>query len=93
VGRRRRHLDLGVTAGAELLQKRFDTRGTAPTRTSPAGHVDAGFGAIIPLRGAFYLTSELAVQTHFLSVEDDAGAHALTPRFAVRGMLAFGAWR
>jgi caspase domain-containing protein len=86
-------LDLGVTAGAELLQERFDTRGTAPTRTSPAGHVDAGLGAVVPLRGAFYLTSELAVQTHFLSVEDDAGAHALTPRFAVRGMLAFGAWR
>jgi hypothetical protein len=65
----------------------------APHRTSPAGHVDAGLGALIPLRGRFYLTSELAVQTHFLSVEDDASSHALTPRFAVRGMLAFGAWR
>jgi hypothetical protein len=31
--------------------------------------------------------------THFLRVEDQAGDRALTARFAVRGVLALGAWR
>lgn len=86
-------LELGVAAGVEVLQERFTTRGVAPTRTSLAGHVDAGLGAVVPIRGRFYLTGELAVQTHFLSVEDQAGVRAATARFAVRGLVALGAWR
>ncbi|MBA3396424.1 MAG: caspase family protein [Deltaproteobacteria bacterium] len=85
-------IDLGVTAGGEVLQQRFVTLGVAPTRTSAAAHVDAGLGAVVPLFGRLYLTSELAVQTHFLPIEDTTGARELTARFALYGVLAIGAW-
>jgi hypothetical protein len=86
-------VDLGVTLGGELLQERFTTRGIAPTRTSPAGHIDAGLGLLLPINGRFYAASELGVQTHFFSVEDQMGGSGVVARFAVRGMLAIGAWR
>ncbi|HSN25771.1 MAG TPA: caspase family protein [Kofleriaceae bacterium] len=86
-------IDLGVTAGAEALQERFTTRGIAPTRTSPAGHVDAAVGVLFPLHGRFFAASELGVQTHFLSIEDQMGASHVVGRFAVRGMLVIGAWQ
>jgi hypothetical protein len=85
-------VDLGVTVGGELLQERFTTRGIAPTRTSPAGHVDAGLGLQFPISGRFYAASELGVQTHFLSIEDQAGDSRVVGRFAVRGMVVLGAW-
>jgi len=85
-------VDLGVTAGAELLQERFTTRGLAPTRSSPAGHVDAGLGLAVPIYGRVYAASELGVQTHFLSIEDQAGESHVTGRFAVRGIVVLGAW-
>lgn len=81
-------LDLGITIGGELLQERFDTRGVAPTRTSLAGHVDAGGGASLALGGRMFLAVELAAQTHFFSVKGDG----LVARFAGRGMLVIGAW-
>ena len=86
-------VDVGVTLGGEILQERFTTRGIAPTRTSPAGHVDAGLGVLLPIYGRFYVTSELGLQTHFFSVEDQMGESGVVARFAVRGMIAFGAWR
>ncbi|MDQ3368498.1 MAG: caspase family protein [Myxococcota bacterium] len=89
---RRFSIDLGVTLGGEVLQERFTTRGVAPTRTSAGAHVDAGVGIVVPLAGRLYLASEVAVQTHFLSVEDQAGARELKARFAVGGMLALGTW-
>ncbi|HET9987172.1 MAG TPA: hypothetical protein VFQ65_01600, partial [Kofleriaceae bacterium] len=85
-------VDLGVTAGGELLQERFTTRGIAPTRTSAAGHIDAGIGVLVPIHGPFYAASELGVQTHFLSIEDQMGDSRVGGRFAVRGMLVLGAW-
>ena len=85
-------VDLGITGGAELLQERFTTRGVAPSRTSAAGHVDAGFGLLVPIYGRLYAASELAVQTHFLSIEDQLGNRAVAARFAVRGFIALGAW-
>lgn len=84
--------DLGVSAGGELLHERFDTRGLAPSRTSPAGHVGAGAGATIPLGKRTFLSAELAAQTHFFSIEDQAGDASMVARFAVRGVLAIGAW-
>lgn len=88
---RRLSLDLGVAIGAELLQQRFETRGIAPTRTSIAGHVDAGAGATMPWSRGF-VTAEVAAQTHFFSLEDQAGNRELVTRFAVRAVLAFGLW-
>ena len=85
-------VDVGVTVGAELLDQRFTTRGIAPPRTSAAGHVDAGIGALVALPQRYYLASEVAVQTHFFAIEDQDGARELTARFALRGILAFGAW-
>ena len=71
---------------------RFTTRGSAPMRTSAAGHVDAGLGLLVPIFGRFYAASELGVQTHFLSIADQAGDSHVTGRFAVRGMIVVGAW-
>jgi hypothetical protein len=85
-------LDLGVTAGGAVLQQRFTTRGVAPTRTSVAGHIDAGVGATLPLGGRHYASAELAAQTHFLSIEDQMGAKRAVARFALRTVLALGAW-
>jgi hypothetical protein len=85
-------IDVGVTAGGELLQERFTTRGVAPNRTSGAGHIDAGLGVLVPIHGPVYAASELGVQTHFLSVADQMGNSGLVGRFAVHGMLVLGAW-
>ena len=84
-------LDLGITGGAELLHERFVTRGIAPTRSSAAAHVDAGAGISLPIaRG--YVGAELAAQTHFFSIEDQAGARQMTARFALRTLLLVGVW-
>ena len=86
-------IDIGVTLGGELLQERFTTRGIAPTRTSPAGHIDAGLGLLLPLQGRFFVATELGVQTHFFSIEDQMGDSGAVARFAARGTLMLGAWR
>jgi hypothetical protein len=81
-------VDLGVTAGIEILDERFTTSGIAPARTSLATHVDAGAGVVVPLPARFYLSAELAAQTHIFEIEDEG----VTGRFALRGIFAFGAW-
>lgn len=85
-------VDLGITAGGELLHQRFVTRGIAPARTSAAGHLDAGLGLALPLRARAYLATELAAQTHFFSIETQAGDRSMVARFAFRGLLALGLW-
>jgi len=85
-------VDLGIAAGGELLQERFMTRGLAPTRTSTAGHIDAGAGLALPLGARMYVETEVAAQTHFFSIEDDAGTEHMTARFAMRVQLALGIW-
>ena len=85
-------LDVGVTAGGELLYERFETRGVAPSRMSGAGFIGASAGAAIGLTPRVHLGSELAAQTHFFSVEDQAGAKSVVARFALRGVISLGAW-
>ncbi|MGH2898102.1 MAG: caspase family protein, partial [Solirubrobacteraceae bacterium] len=65
-------IDLGVTAGAELLRQGFDTLGRAPNRMAFGGHVGAGIGLAVPVGDRLYLGSEAAAQTHFFSLEDRA---------------------
>lgn len=50
----------------------------------------AGVGALVPLVGRFYAAGELAVQTHFLEVEDEHTR--LTARFAVLGEVSLAFW-
>lgn len=85
-------VDLGITAGGELLQERFVTRGIAPTRTSAAVHLDASVGIALPIRARTYLAAELAAQTHFFSIESQEGAKSMVARFAFRGLFAIGIW-
>ncbi len=85
-------VDLGVTVGGEILDERFESRGTAPARTSPAAHVDAGVGALLTLAQRFFVSGEVAAQTHFFVIEDQAGDRELKGRFALRGIFAIGAW-
>ncbi len=84
-------VDLGITLGGELLQERFATRGLAPTRTTLAGHVDAGGGVSIALGGRMFGSIELAAQTHFFALADPGGSNGVA-RFAARGILVLGAW-
>jgi hypothetical protein len=84
-------LDLGIAVGGELLHQRFATRGLAPSRSSIAGHVDAGAGLSVPWSRGF-VAAELAAQTHIFSVEDQGGDRELAARFAVRAMLGLGLW-
>ncbi len=72
----------------ELLQERFETRGIAPTRTSAAGHLDAGGGASFAIGNRWSISIELAAQTHFFAVKGDG----LVARFAARGIVLLGAW-
>ncbi|MEO8704004.1 MAG: caspase family protein [Kofleriaceae bacterium] len=85
-------IDLGVTVGGELLQERFTTRGIAPTRTTFAAHLDVGVGISRPIGARSYVAAELAAQTHFFTVEDQAGTQDLVARFALRGVLLLGFW-
>lgn len=84
-------IDLGITGAVQVMQERFDTRGVAPTRTSISARVDAGALLTLPL-GRLRLVGEIAGQTHFFSVEDQAGATSGTARFAIRAMLGLGIW-
>jgi hypothetical protein len=83
---------LAITGGGELLRETFDTRGLAPTRTSVAGHLDAGGSIAVPIVARAYLTAEVAAQTHFLSIEEQDGSKAMTARFTLRSLLAVGVW-
>jgi hypothetical protein len=85
-------VDVGVTAGARLLHERFTTAGEAPPRLSAAAHVDAGVGFLLPIGERWFTSAELAAQSHFFRVENEAGEHQLTARFAFAGLLAIGAW-
>ncbi len=89
---RRFSIDVGVTVGGELLHERFETRGIAPPRTALAGHVDAGVGLVLPIGGPRFLGLEVAAQTHFLTLEDQAGTRSLAARFSVRSALVVGMW-
>ncbi len=84
-------VDIGVTAGGELLMERFETRGVAPSRTSGAGFVGASAGLSYAL-GRLQLGTELAAQTHVFSVEDQAGDRSVATRFALRLVLGLGGW-
>jgi hypothetical protein len=72
--------------------QRFETRGLAPSRTSGAGFVGASAGVSIGLGPRIHAGGELAAQTHFFSIEDQAGSHSVVARFALRAVLGFGGW-
>ncbi len=85
-------VDVGVTGGGELLLERFDTRGTAPSRTSGGGFVGASAGLAYALAPRIHLGTELAAQTHFFSVEEQSGSRSLATRFVLRIALGIGGW-
>jgi len=47
---------------------------------------------MLPLASRVYVAAEVAAQTHFFSVEDQDGNKSPTARFALRSLLAIGAW-
>jgi hypothetical protein len=49
-------------------------------------------GVLLPIVARYFVTTEVAAQTHFFGVEDQARTRELTARFAVRGVLGFGGW-
>ena len=85
-------VDVGVTAGGELLLERFESRGTAPSRTSGAGFVGASAGLAYALGPRLHAGTEVAAQTHFFSVEEQSGARSLATRFALRIAIGLGGW-
>jgi hypothetical protein len=79
-----------VEPAARDARRRRHRRRRAAAR---AAHVDAGVRALVPLHGRYFLLAEVAVATHVFELGDDPGERALTPRAAVGGVIAIGAWQ
>jgi hypothetical protein len=85
-------LEIGVDAGASLLTQRFDTTGTAPSRTSAAAYVGAGAGVSLPVWRGLALALEVSAQTYFFSLAERDRSESLASRFSLRGGLALQQW-
>jgi hypothetical protein len=63
-------VDLGVSLGAQLVTQQFDSRGSAPARTSLAGAIGVGPGLKVALLGGLHAFAELSVLTQLLERRD-----------------------
>jgi hypothetical protein len=85
-------IELGLGAGLSLFTQAFETLGHAPSRQTLAPFLAIGAGALLDLgwRG-MYLRLDVAAETHFLRVQEDAQAAATqSVHFAVRPGLGIG---
>ncbi len=85
-------IDLGVTAGAEVLHQRFETLGLAPPRTTAGSYLGVGVGLVLPLGGAVYVMGELAGLGHVFAVENQNGGRYMVGRILGRSVLGLGVW-
>lgn len=82
-------LSVGVSLGGGLFHQRFDTRGTAPSRTTPTGALTLLFGLHVDLTAGFSLLAESGFVSELYAQQSGATAStSLGPRFAFR--QAFG---
>jgi hypothetical protein len=103
---RRVTIDLGVSAGGELLYGRLRDKlapdlecqpecTLGPPKLKPAAYVGTGAGASISLRSRMFLGVELAAQTHFYYPNllfGSAGSTTIGVSVVMRSMLAIGMW-
>jgi hypothetical protein len=85
-------LELGVGGGLSLFTQAFETRGKAPSLRTLAPFIAIGASALLDLgwRGT-YLRLDLAAETHFISLREDASSAASQRvHFAVRPGLGLG---
>ncbi len=78
-----------LETGVSVLIQRFETLGEAPTRTTAAVHLDAGFSTRIDLRAGVYALLDVAAQTYWYRQGEDGN---IAPSVAGRGVLGLG-WR
>jgi len=85
-------VDVGASVGFALLRQSFAAEVAAPARTTAAGELGVGVGALADLPHGFYATADLAGVTYFLRMEapfPDRGAN-LDAVFTVRASGAVG---
>jgi Caspase domain len=81
--------ELGIGAAAVLFVQRFDTEGSAPTRTSAAGNASAYLALLYELPAGLYLALDGEAQLYVLRLQE--GAHdSLRAAFSPRGTLSLG---
>ncbi|WP_437660782.1 caspase family protein [Sorangium sp. So ce1182] len=85
-------LDLGVSAGAGVLQQAFETRGVAAPRTSFVGFLGTGVGLMVDLPSGFYLLGQVDAQTYFFQQAKRGAAESapISAEFAVRPLAGLG---
>lgn len=83
-------LHAGGGAGAALFWQRFDTRGRAPDRISPAFTFHVAAGATIDVTTRYFAAAELEAQTYLLRMESQADSTSLNAAFALRASAGFG---
>lgn len=85
-------IDLGIVAGGGLARETFETRGRAPGRLAPVGHVGVTAGLVRDLPHGTYVAAQLVPQTYFFALRDEDGDDGLASRFGLRGDAVIG-WR
>jgi hypothetical protein len=86
-------VDVALAAGAALLAQRFETRGSADDRTTAAGHLDAAFGAIVPIARGIHASVDVAAQTYlFRQAGRDGTGASIEPAFSLRTAVLVGAF-
>ena len=81
-------VDLGLAAGGGVFHQSFETRGVAPSRTTPVASVAALLGLRVDIAGGIAALAEGAFVTEIYAQESQAtGASSLGPSVAYRQTL------
>ena len=81
-------IELGLGGGATLFTQDFDSRGNAPTRYSVVPFLLLGATANVDVSRGYYLSADLAAETHFMPVLRDDVERSVS--FAVRLSIGIG---
>jgi hypothetical protein len=83
--------ELGLGGGASLWTQRFVTENIAPRRSALAPFVSLGAAAGVDFSSGFYLSLDVAGETHFLTIRKTSeDAEQLAVGFAMRSALTLG---
>jgi hypothetical protein len=81
----------GGGTGGSLFVQRFETRGVAPSRTTPALTFHLALGANIEMTPRFFATLELEALAYIMQLETTStGSESLTAAFTLRTVAGFG---
>jgi hypothetical protein len=84
-------LELGLGGGLALFTQDLESRGETPNRKTLVPFVVLGAGAVLDIWRGFYLSLDVAAETHFMRLREDAQSPAKqTAQFALRGSVGIG---